>query len=621
MNRVKLSRKLRHSEYYDMTETFDKLYEDSRENRIFTNLMEIIMSKNNIQLAYRNIKKNKGSNTKGVDGKTIKHIEELDEMEFVDKVQSLFRCYKPKAVKRVEIPKENGKMRPLGIPSIWDRVVQQCILQVLEPVCEAKFHNNSYGFRPHRSAHHAIAHCYRLMNQSKLQYVVDIDIKSFFDCVNHAKLIRQMWTLGIRDKHLLGVIRAMLKAPVQQPDGTIRHPKEGTPQGGILSPLLSNIVLNELDWWIVSQWENLPTEKESTLVNDRRSEGKGIDKGYKYRVLRKSKLKEVYIVRYADDFKIFARTREHADKIFHATRQWLKTRLSLDISEEKSKVINLGKKRSEFLGFEMKLAKKGKKKVVQSHVNRKALERIHLNLMTQLKRIQHLPEKSSQLEELQKYNSMVIGIHLYYCKATQVSQDFSKIKLATSRFVDKKLKAKKYGETFNQYIHKVYGRSENLRWFLNSPVVPVGYVRHHFAISLTNGTCKYTPKGRELVHKKLEINLTILLRLMEHPTSGQSIEYVDNRISKYCSQHGRCAITKQSLDYDEIHCHHIIPKRLGGTDKYQNLKILHKDIHMLVHATIPETIQKYLEKFYLNKKQLQELNKLRSKVGASVIIA
>lgn len=185
-------KKLRHLEYYDLQETFDKLYAKSKQGELFTNFMELISSEENIRLAYRNIKRNAGSTTSGVDNCTIKDIEKISAEKLVEIIQSKLRFYKPKPVRRVEIPKENGKIRPLGIPTIIDRIVQQCILQVLEPICEAKFHERNNGFRPNRSAEHALAQCYRMIQIQHLHFVVDIDIKGFFDNVNHSKLIRQM---------------------------------------------------------------------------------------------------------------------------------------------------------------------------------------------------------------------------------------------------------------------------------------------------------------------------------------------------------------------------------------------------------------------------------------------
>ena len=177
-------------------------------------------------------------------------------------------------------------MRPLGIPTIVDRVVQQCVLQVIEPICEARFSENSNGFRPNRSAETAIAQCMRLIQVQHLYHVVDLDIKGFFDNINHTKLIRQIWALGIQDKKLLCILKEMLKAPIIMPNGEKAYPKKGTPQGGILSPLLANIVLNELDWWIASQWEEMPTK---TAFKTRNNAQGTIIKSHSYRALRTSK--------------------------------------------------------------------------------------------------------------------------------------------------------------------------------------------------------------------------------------------------------------------------------------------------------------------------------------------
>jgi RNA-directed DNA polymerase len=222
-------KKLRHNEYYNLQESFDALYARSVSGDKFYGLTKLMSSNENIRLAYRNIKGNTGSKTAGTDKLTIKDISHMTVEEVIFKIQNMFQLYKPQKVRRVLIPKANGKERPLGIPTIWDRIFQQCILQVLEPICEAKFHKHSYGFRPNRSTHHAKARFEFLINQAGLHHCIDVDIKGFFDNVNHSKLLKQMWSLGIRDKSLISIISKLLKAEI---DGE-GFPTKGTPQGGL----------------------------------------------------------------------------------------------------------------------------------------------------------------------------------------------------------------------------------------------------------------------------------------------------------------------------------------------------------------------------------------------------
>ena len=210
--KAKKKDKLRHAEYYDFQAIQDKLYADSNKGKVFKHLVEIIALPENIRLAYRNIKKNHGSTTPGTDGKTITELSALSDEQLICAVQRKLNWYVPQSVRRVEIPKGNDPMkkRPLGIPTIMDRLIQQCVLQVMEPICEAKFHDHSYGFRPNRNQQHAIAQVHKNMQRSNLHYVVDIDVKGFFDNVNHGKLLKQLWTMGIQDKKLL---IAIIKKP------------------------------------------------------------------------------------------------------------------------------------------------------------------------------------------------------------------------------------------------------------------------------------------------------------------------------------------------------------------------------------------------------------------------
>lgn len=606
--------KIRNAEYYDMQTAFDKLYADSVSGRQFRNLVELIQRPENIMLAYRNLRKNSGSKTAGVDKKTISDLNKWSDKKLINHVQRKLDWYVPNAVRRVEIPKDNGKKRPLGIPTIMDRLIQQCILQVLEPICEAKFFKRSNGFRPTHSAENAIAQAERMIQNIGCYYVIDIDIHGFFDNVNHGKLLKQMWALGIRDKKLLSIISAMLKAEV----AGIGFPEKGTPQGGIISPLLSNIVLNELDWWVASQWEEMPTKRN--YVHRIYANGTP-DKSNTIRALRiYTKLKECYLVRYADDFKIFCKKHSDAVKLFEATKQWLWERLGLEISPEKSKIVNVKRHYSEFLGFKLRVREKGKKPddskryVIEAHVRDKALKKIRARSKEIIGQIRRTYDPKMEYRLIQKYNSYLIGIHNYYCIATHVNLDIHEVAFDVKKSLYNRLKHRlqRTGSISNRYIQEKYGRSREVRYLNGHAVVPIAYVQHRVPMDRRNRVNPYTPEGRTEIHKNLAgLNLAVMNHLMNTPAGQQSVEYNDNRIALYVAQKGKCAVSGIALDANQVDCHHKKPLSLGGDDSYQNLIIVSDAVHVLIHSSSERTIKKYLNDLQLNSKQLAKLNNLR----------
>ncbi len=608
---------LRNNEYYDFQVVQDQLYADSSKGKIFTNLMSKITDRNNVLLAYRNIKKNTGSNTKGTDGKTIAYLARMESDDLVKFVEAKLRNYQPQAVRRVEIPKPDGKMRPLGIPTISDRLVQQCILQVLEPICEAKFYKHSYGFRPLRGTKHAIARAYFLAQLTNLHYVVDVDIKGFFDNIDHGKLLKQLWNLGIRDKALIAIISKLLKAEIEG----IGTPEKGTPQGGIISPLLANVALNEFDHWIASQWEEMLTKHDYTYYRNG-----NMDISHKTRALKRSNLKEVYIVRYADDFKLFCRNHNHAKRIFEATKLWLKERLGLEISPEKSKIVNLRKNYSDFLGIKFKVTTKGKVKnkndnkwVVKSHIGLKAFKKILLTIRKHAKAVQK--PKDSGKSAVMRLNSYIIGVHNYYNCATNCNLDFSAIAYRTRTTLKNRLKPRKAKEKepIPKYIMETYGKSKQLRFVYDTPLIPIGYVQHRWN-GQYDGKSTFLATDREQIHNTQKaVPIENLKYLVANPVRGQSAEYNDNRISLYVGQYGKCYVLGNTLDVDEIHCHHKKPRALNGKDEYKNLVIVHANVHRLIHATDNETINRYTNLLELNAKQLERVNKLRGQAGNKLI--
>lgn len=612
---------IRNAEYHEMTAAFDSLYERSKQNDTFEKLTDLIVSEDNIILAYRNMKTNKGSKASGIDNKTIADISSMSVQQVRNVIISKMNDYKPKPIKRIEIPKSDGRTRPLGIPCIMDRLFQQCIKQVLEPICEAKFYNYSFGFRPNRSVSQAIARTYFLMQKNKLSYCVDIDIKSFFDNIDHNILIKQLWNMGIKDKKLLSVIKAMLKAKVVLPDKSRITPTKGSPQGGILSPLLANVVLNDLDWWIATQWSEFETKKDYS--RERKHNNKiYIDKSNKYAELKRtSNLKEMYIVRYADDFKIFCRNYSDAKKIYNAVIQWLDIRLNLEVSKDKSGITNLRQNYTDFLGFKIKLKHKSDKWVVQSHISDKSKDRIKKELVDIIKEIEKSDSQKTFYELLNHYNATVLGVHQFYNIATDISIDLQKLGLEMERIIHNRLgrsyKITKNGDCeTNSTVFLNYKKSAQLRFINGRPILPIAYAKTKPPASKVQEETPCSVAGRALMNNNTEkdFNVSIIRHLMLQDLYDSTIAFRDNRISLYCAQRGKCAITGKVLKEDEIHCHHKIPKMMGGTDEYSNLIILDKNIHILLHTKNVDTIKKYI-RLIEDDKQLKKLNKLRRICG------
>ena len=600
--------KLRYNEYYDMQHIYDELYAQSKNGNNFYKLLEIIGSEQNICLAYRNLKINSGSKTAGTDGLTIDDIKHLCDEDIIMKVRRSLDNYQPKSVRRVFIPKSGSdKMRPLGIPCIWDRLVQQCILQVLEPICEPKFHNHSYGFRANRSAHHALGRVTSLINISKYHYCVDVDIKGFFDNVNHGKLLKQIWTLGIRDKRLICIISKMLKAEI---DGE-GVPEKGTPQGGLLSPLLSLIVLNELDWWVSSQWETFQPKHRNK-------------NGWFQYAKKHTRLKSGFIVRYADDFKIMCSTYEEAQRFYHSTVDFLNKRLKLEISPEKSKVVNLRKNSSDFLGFKIKVIPKGKTKhgyVAKTDMNQKALKKAKTNLKLKVKDI----VRHTTTFQIARYNLAVMGMQNYYCAATNIYNNLTEVSYAllpTTRVRFKKIaKLIPFETTSQDFQMKTTGIRPQTKIIMiaDTPLLPINGVKHKNPLNFSQDICNFTEHGRSRIHEEIALVTKGEIRiLLEYKDPTKSVEFNDNRIAVFIAQQGNCYITNRRHSPTDMVC---IYKNITETDrdKYQNLVFVEIPISKAILTESVQQAKMWLMNYGLSSQQKKKLNKIRANYGYQAI--
>ena len=326
-----------------------KLYRRAKQEKEyrFYHLYDKVYRMDILNHAYRLVKANKGA--PGIDGETFERIEEREggAEKYLEEIAGELkrREYKPQAVRRVYIPGASGGKRPLGIPVIKDRVVQMAVKIVIEPIFEADFQENSYGFRPKRSAHQAVDDVKKHLFEGKID-VIDADISKYFDTIPHDKLM-QLVAKRIVDKHILWLVKMWLRAPIveEREDGKKEYKRndQGTPQGGVISPLLANIYLNVLDtlWTVHKVQEKLGAR----------------------------------LIRYADDSVILCRG--HTDRILKGLKTGLRD-LGLTLNEEKTRVVDARQESFSFLGFTIGLKRGWRTGKIYPHIapSKKALKHI-----------------------------------------------------------------------------------------------------------------------------------------------------------------------------------------------------------------------------------------------------
>ncbi|MGU9064749.1 hypothetical protein ACV3WU_15085 [Clostridium perfringens] len=310
-----------------------------------------------------------------------------------------------------------------------------------------------------------------------------------------------------------------------------------------------------------------------------------------------------------------------AKRIFYGVKLWLNERLKLTISQEKSKITNLRKSESEFLGFTLKIEKKANKYIAFTNVCKNAKQRIKLDLKKQLKKIQKNPHYRKMFIEIGIYNSKVVGLHNYYRVATHCNNDFQEISSAIRPSFNirlKRLNVEKSGQYGKNESYKPYFKSKEMRYIGGFPILPIGYIQHRNPMNKRKDINKYTPNGRLSIHKNITtVEQWKINWLRENSVINKraTVEFIDNRISKFIAQHGKCGITSKELILTEMYCHHIKPYCKSQDDSYNNLIILTDDIHKLIHATNKEIIEILKSSVKLDETQLKKLNKLRKRVG------
>ena len=618
---------VRFSTEAELKQTLDFLYEKSKEGIAFTGLVEAMVNEVTIVTAIHNIKSNKGSKTAGVDQMKMDKYLQMPKEDLIALIRDNFSNYKPKPARRVYIPKKNGKQRPLGIPTVLDRIIQECVRIIIEPICEARFYPHSYGFRPYRAQKHAIRDIVNVINASTFSqdqpvWAVEGDIKGCFDNIDHRILLKKIWRIGIHDKRVIKMIHQMLKAGYIE-SGTLNDTNLGTMQGGILSPLLSNVYLNDFDWFVGRMYMEPHRQCKYKCNDTRRLKWSGVTPKYNFR--------------FADDWVILTSTEQEAYRLKRMLTKYFRNKMKLELSQEKTFVTDLRTEGIHFLGFVVKAEKKRRTPDPRTWTDNlvgkplPGMERLKdkiQKIANEVREIGEITERSVQAAQIQRVNSMIVGL-AQYLQPSICSHAFH----AIDRRINNTALAvwkRRFPKHYNKY-------QIPLEKLCNLPHRHEGYKSKTFAVPIEGEwfgityafithskyeskpfdqrMTPYSEEGRRIYSyyrnrskplpcDRPSVNTARDIQLSVYTKTVFNFEYFMNREYAYNRDNGKCKCCKTPLFLDDKkYCYHIkgeLP--LDKVNKVQNLIWLCNSCYRMVNngpipPNIDEKVLKRIEKY------------------------
>ena len=582
--------------YVDMEQRFED-YQDGKMN--MRNLHPMVYDINNVSLALYQLSKSKGRNAKGHDGTNYKTLESYSIQELSEIVKDRLLNKKMDYVRRTYIPKDKKKikMRPLGICSVWDKLVEKCIQLVLDPYCETKFVTSSFGFREQVSAHNALAKV-KIQCQT-MPYVLSLDLQDYFGTIDPKITYRELWHIGIKDQVILNYIYRFIKKGYYEDSCKVEDPK-GSPQGSILGPLIANIYLHRFDVWLRDQGDCWHDKNITKFHGNHKRRNMGL-----------TNLKIGVHVRYADDILVICKNAADAEKFKYSVTKYLTQNMKLTINEDKTRIYNLTKEKMKYLGYEFYIygqdTNYNRYKVTNTLPKDKEDE-----IVEKCKDLLRKIRKSSRFEAIAAWNVYVIGLHNYYKGMAHFHKCFREIGWRIYKLFyhamkkrAKSTKEQSYKNNFMESKYESWGKN-SYYCFKNYPIIQIDWA--NWDINLISGkkgkVIRKNPYNYGKKKHKPGVPLGDIEYLVNTSRFIKNSRLAMFRVSKYSSVKGVSYLSGEYVPVNEYHCHHINPRYKRGTNDFDNLCVLSKTEHKILHSSTPERLY---ELFPKKKKRIKSL--------------